>query len=844
MNTSSLVLTEGKSEKLSVTILPTNSSNKKVSWKSSNEAVASVANGVVTANGVGSASITVIAEDGGKSATCKVSVEQSIIAVTGITLDKSQIELNKGESAEIVASIVPSNASDKTIFWESADDEIATVKNGIVTAVDGGSTKITATTQDGGYVEVCYVTVNVPVTNVAINKSSLTMTEGEKQRLVASITPANATNKNVTWESSNTEVVTVSLGVVSAIKPGTATITVTTEDGNKTGKCEITVVERTYPVTGVSLDKTSVSLVKGESTSLTATITPSNATNKNVTWTSSNTAVATVAGGTVSAVGRGSATITVRTQDGEFTATCSVTVTVPVTSVKLDKSSISLTEGESQTLTATISPSDATNKNVSWESSDSEVATVKGGKVTAVKPGTATITVTTEDGNKTASCEVSVKAKVYPVTGVSLDKTTLSMVKGDITTLTATITPSNATNTNVTWTSSNTAVATVINGEVSAVGGGSATITVKTQDGGFTATCEVSVFSPVTVISLDKTSETLRAGQSVTLTATVTPDDATDKTVTWYTSDASVATVKNGVVKALKVGTATITATAGEKSAECKITVEPTPVTGITLDKTSETLRAGQSVTLSATVTPDDATDKTVTWYTSDASVATVKNGVVKALKVGTATITATVGEMSAECEITVEPTPVTGISLDKTSYTMFEGQIVTLVATVTPRDATDKTVTWSSSDTSVAAVSDGVVKALIPGSVVITAACAEFEATCTITVKQVDVMNLSSSAIEVDSNGGATEITISSNITWEISSDSSWCTVSPTSGSGNGSFTITTSRNMTNSKRVATITVIGNGDTDLINKKVTVTQLKDVDNGIGAGDWENRGED
>ena len=167
--------------------------------------------------------------------------------------------------------------------------------------------------------------------------------------------------------------------------------------------------------------------------------------------------------------------------------------TTKVENVSLNITSVGLTEGEQTTLTATVNPSNATNKNVTWSSSDNAVATVANGKVTAVKAGTATITVTTEDGNKTATCTVTVKAKTYPVESVSLDKNEVEMTEGEQTTLTATVNPSNATNKNVTWSSSDNAVATVANGKVTAVKAGTATITVTTEDGNKTATCTVTV---------------------------------------------------------------------------------------------------------------------------------------------------------------------------------------------------------------------------------------------------------------------------------------------------------------------------------------------------------------
>ena len=340
----------------------------------------------------------------------------------------------------------------------------------------------------------------VAVTGVTLSQTSLTMTEGDTQTLSATVQPSNADNKSVSWSSSNASVASVQDGLVTAHQAGSATITVKTADGGKTATCSVTVTAKVVAVAGVSLDKTSLELTEGDEATLFATVTPDNASNKNVTWTSSNPEVATVENGKVTAVKAGTATITVKTEDGDKTAACKVTVkekVYPVESVSLDKTSLELTEGDEATLTATVTPDNASNKNVTWTSSNPEVATVDNGKVTAVKSGTATITVMTEDGGKTATCEVTVKEMVYPVESVSLDKTLLELTEGDEATLTATIAPDNASNKNVTWTSSNTEVATVENGKVTAVKAGTATITVKTEDGGKTATCEVTVKSIV-----------------------------------------------------------------------------------------------------------------------------------------------------------------------------------------------------------------------------------------------------------------------------------------------------------------------------------------------------------
>ena len=243
----------------------------------------------------------------------------------------------------------------------------------------------------------------------------------------------------------------------------------------------------------MSLDKTTLSLGKGESYTLKATVVPVDAENKKVTWKSSDNKVATAdANGRVTAIASGSATITATTDDGGKTATCTVSVAGAASGVTLDKTSLSLDKGESYTLKATVTPADAENKKVTWKSSDSKVVTVDAdGRVTAVAPGSATITVTTVDGNKTATCAVSVAGAV---SGVTLDKTELALKVDESAVLKATVLPENALDKKVTWKSSDTKVATVdANGKVTAVAPGTATITVTTEDGNKTATCTVRV---------------------------------------------------------------------------------------------------------------------------------------------------------------------------------------------------------------------------------------------------------------------------------------------------------------------------------------------------------------
>ena len=333
---------------------------------------------------------------------------------------------------------------------------------------------------------------------------------------------------------------------------------------------------RLLQVTGVTLNKSTTNLNVGSTETLTATIAPTNATYQNVNWTSSNVAVATVdVTGKVTAVSPGAAIITATTVDQTKTAQCTVTVTQPVTGVTLNKSATTLNVSASETLNATIAPTTANNQNVTWASSNTNVATVDvTGKITAVAVGTATITVTTVDQSKTAQCVVTV---VQPVTGVTLNKSTTTLNTSASETLTATIAPTTATNKNVTWLSSNTAVATVdATGKITAVTVGTATITVTTVDQSKTAQCVVTVLQPVIGVTLNKSTTTLKVNANESLTATITPATATNKNITWASSNTAVATVDiTGKITGVSVGTATITVTTVDqsKTAQCVVTV-------------------------------------------------------------------------------------------------------------------------------------------------------------------------------------------------------------------------------------------------------------------------------
>ena len=429
----------------------------------------------------------------------KVTVEQGVkIGVTSVTLDKTDLTLDVNDTEKLTATVNPNDATNKTVTWKSDNEGVAIVdNNGNVTAKAAGTATITATV-DGKSVS-CKVTVNgqpatVPVQSVGLNQTTLELKAGNTATLTAIVNPESATDKTVTWTSDKPEIAAVEGGTVTAKAEGTAIITA--KAGDKQVTCNVKVTAAEVAVESVTLDQSSLELIAGKEATLTATVKPDNATNRTVAWESNATNVATVDNnGKVTAKAAGEAIITAKVGDKQ--ATCNVKVTaadVAVESVTLNQSSLELKTGDNTTLTATVNPESATNKDVTWISDKPEIAAVEGGTVTAKAEGTATITVTTIDGGKIATCKVTVTPKTVPVSGIQVQGAA-SIYVGDTTKLTATITPDGASNKAVTWDSQNEGIATVDQqGNVKALKAGTATITATAQDGsGISGSCVVTV---------------------------------------------------------------------------------------------------------------------------------------------------------------------------------------------------------------------------------------------------------------------------------------------------------------------------------------------------------------
>lgn len=339
------------------------------------------------------------------------------VPVTGVSIVQgASATIAMLETLQLSTSIVPANATDKGVTWATTNASVVSVSmDGLITGVAGGSADVTVTTSDGAFTDLIAITVstvNIPATGVTVTPDTWAGIVTGTTQLTATVAPANATTKTVTWSTDNASIATVSgAGVVTAVGAGTATITATTTDGSFTDTSAITVTSGVVAVTGVTVTPDADATPVGGTVQLTATVAPTAATNKAVSWMSSNPSLATVnSSGLVTAVAVGSVTITATTTDGSFTDTSAITVTpVSVTGITVTPDTATTWIGSTAQLTATVAPANASNKAVVWNSTNAAVASVNSsGLVTGVAEGTANVSALTNDGGFTDTSAITV----------------------------------------------------------------------------------------------------------------------------------------------------------------------------------------------------------------------------------------------------------------------------------------------------------------------------------------------------------------------------------------------------------------------------------------------------
>ena len=642
--------------RLEVSYEPKTANITDLEWESKNPEVAWVdKDGVVHLESGGETTIYVSPKHNPHrvQAYCRIEVLEE---ATSVGIDVKDITVDVGNSKELKYTVNTDSSSTKVKWWAldtnivSFEKPTTTVKNGeeekqYIEGKKVGQTYIVAQT-DEGHIATCLVTVTQTATGVTVEPTTIKIAVGETYQLTAKSDPADATDKSFKWTSLDDKIASVdNAGKVTGKGAGTTQITVLPPKGGAPAVVVVTVYDK---ATGMTLNQSSVTIVKGETFTLKPVFTPSNVTNKNVKWTSLNEKIATISKeGKIKGIKGGTTVITAVSEDGGYVATCVVTVTERITSVKLNKSEVVVGVGKTYKLKATVKSNSASNPKVKWITSNKKIVKVsKNGNIRGVKVGTATITVKVTDGtNKKATCKVRV---VRPVTKVTLNKKVLNIVVGQTGTLKATVKPSNATIKTVKWSSGDSTIAEVDqDGTIFGLSLGQTKVTATAKDNsGKKASCYVNVIEeiPASSIVLSAKSLTLVKGDSEKIGYSIVPRNNTDK-VFFDSDNRAVATVNgSGKVYGKRAGVANITiSTTSGKQATVKVTV-------LGLNKTKLTMEQYDTETLFI-----DGTTTGITWFTSNPSVATVQQGKVVARKAGKCAIYAKVNGISLKCNVVVK---------------------------------------------------------------------------------------------------------------------------------------------------------------------------------------------
>ena len=623
------------------TVLPENATNKSVLWSVDPSGVVSVDNGLVTAIGNGTAVVKAEAHNS-IYASCTFNVTTD---AQSITLSEEHIVLSVGETKQLEATIHPETASDKTVIWSTENENIATVENGIITAVALGTTNIIVNTINNKTAS-CVVDVVIPVESVQLNETSKDLKLAETFELIPTVLPENATNKSVLWSVDPSGVVSVDNGLVTAIGNGTAVVKAEAHNSIY-ASCTFNV---TTDAQSITLSEEHVELSSGSSKTLTVSFFPETTSDKSVVWSSSNEFIASVDSGTINAYNNGTAVITATTVNG-LSKTCSVTVSTPAESVKFNRDVITINVGGSTYVAAEVLPVTSSPNTLTWTSSASDIVSVDNGAISGLKVGKATISAKTEN-NKIATLVVNV---VSSSVSVHLDSRFIEGPIGKRGKLTATVLPTQS-STQLLWSSSDEDVVAIDqNGNYEIVGLGFGYCTVSGE--GFYDCCYFSSYNAATSIRTTHSELNLAINETFVLTATLLPLDTTDVIYTWYSSDRTIATVENGSITAHNAGQCNVVVVSSNGlSSNCTINVVKNAVAlqSIALSKTVEYLGTGSTTTIKCTFTPSNTTFKNVVWSSSDTSVATVnESGVVTAKKGGQVTIKC-VGNNGVEDSITL----------------------------------------------------------------------------------------------------------------------------------------------------------------------------------------------
>lgn len=631
-----------------------------LSYKSNDESIVTIDEyGNIDALKEGTTVLVVSSSKSNKYINVNVTKEE--VKVTG--LDLKEIEgIKVGEKYLLSLLLYPNSATITDVNWIVSDESILKINDGYIEGIQKGNVQVTAeiTVDDKVLSDSITVKVgeeeSVKIKSLSFDEEVINVGLNETYQLNPIIEPINASDKNLIYEIDDPSIIEINNGVIKALAKGETIVTVKTSNGK-----QVNLVVKVKSSDGIVLNIEEISIAKGETYQLKSNFI------SGIEWYSNNNKVATVDNGLIKGINDGEATITVINSYGRMN-TVKVKVEgngVVVDSLNANSEEITIQTGKNYKLNIEIIPSNATNKEVIYETSDSRIATVDdNGLINAKREGTCYVTIYSSN-NKSTSVKVNVTQGKVTLDSLDINPNAVVLSKGDSYQLYTTFTPSNVSDTTVDWKSNDTSIVSIENGLIKALKTG--TTTISATSNGVTSTAEVTVQTSIiaiTSVDIKDSNFTLSAGQTKKLEVSYLPSNASNKSFSWTSSDSSIASVSSkGVVTANKAGKATITCTSvnGKKDS---VVVEVTKqsgsdITAVIMSTENVNLQKGETKQIRATILPLNA-KQDVTWFSSNENVVKVENGFLTAVNIGNATISALASNgMVARAKVVVAYPPI-----------------------------------------------------------------------------------------------------------------------------------------------------------------------------------------
>jgi len=755
--------------------------DRDLKWESSNKDVANVNNGYVTGMNNGKTTITVTYVPTGLTATCELTVG-TIPGENGaeFKIDSSTKAIRLWETVQLKAMAGDDVMADKDIKWESSNPSVATVNNGYVSGISVGTTTIKATYLPSGLVATCEVAVSKdgsvtpeptpgpgpedpdpivnPEVNFTLDANVKTVKVGKTNRILAKVDGKNAATKDLEFSVDKPEIATVnSLGVITGVAAGKATVTVTYKPTGQTAVCQVAVEkDQDAPIVlegEVAVDKKVVALKEGETTKVVATVGGKAVDTKDLKFVSDKTDVAIVRNdGTILGRKAGKAKVTVTYVPTGKTAEVMVAVEAKETAPEvlegelvLDQKVVTVEAGKTAKVTATINGKEVPRTDLKWTADKSEIAVVRNdGVILGVKEGKAKVTVTYVPTGKTAEVMVAVtKAQETPVVvegELALDKKVVTVKEGETTKVVATVGGKTVDKKDLKFVSDKTDVAIVRNdGTILGLKAGKAKVTVTYVPTGKTADVMVAVEAKETApevlegeLVLDQKVVAVEAGKTAKVTATINGKEVPRTDLKWTADKSDIAVVRNdGVILGVKEGKAKVTVTYAPtgKTADVMVavTAQKEVLEGeISLDKSYVELQPKDVTKVTATINGKEIPSADYKWTTSNPNVATVKGGGILAVAPGKATITVTYKPtgQTASVAVVVKDAQAQQVdfALDANVKTVKVGKTNRILAKVDGKNAAIKDLEFSVDKPEVATVNNmGVITGVAAGKAKVT---------------------------------------------------------------------------------------------------------------------------